>query len=79
MTKTETKSAHHEPAIVPASVLDHRVTAIDGNGKALDRALKCPPCGLRDNVIANIKGGAYKRPEDLETDLKVLEAMPPQS
>ena len=42
---------------------------------SLARALACVPCSQRDAVISNINGGAYKRPEDLETDLCWLEAM----
>lgn len=44
--------------------------------KDLARALACPECSQRENVIANLKGGAYSRPEDLAADLLVLEAMP---
>ncbi len=44
---------------------------------ALVRALKCAPCSQRDAVISNIEAGCYAlRPEDLETDLVWLEAMP---
>jgi len=43
---------------------------------SLSRALACVACSKRDAVIANINGKAYARPEDLETDLLWLEAMP---
>ena len=44
---------------------------------SLARALACAPCSQRDAVISNIEAGAYgKCPENLETDLKWLEAMP---
>lgn len=46
------------------------------NAAHLERALKCAECNLRDAVIANLKGNAYARPEDIEADLVALEAMP---
>jgi len=43
---------------------------------AIARALKCVECAQRAAVISNIEAKAYTRAEDLETDLKWLEAMP---
>ncbi len=42
----------------------------------IDRALKCPPCSLRDAVVANLQAGAYARSIDIEDDLLALESMP---
>jgi len=42
---------------------------------AIARALKCVECAQRAAVISNIEAKAYARAEDLETDLKWLEAM----
>lgn len=65
----------------PEGSLDHSFdlpsAPVPASGGAhLARAMKCPECSLRDAVISNLKAGSYTRDEDIESDLKALEAMP---